>query len=243
MIAHPFKKEEEPSLDPQVVGQMLETIFDQCEKEPNTVPLEILTSYRNYRRERYALQKLLLAAILAMFFFLPLLFLAPSFSLTPGVDEQRGKPVYRVEVDTFLPISRVTAVIDGQNTAVYQTGNCAYLVEPARNGELTVTVTLANRQYTEKKILVDHVDLDPPELLSSSRSGDQICLYVQDEISGVDYEHIYARTLEGEIFSPTRWDADLGCVWFDYPKQTLNVYVPDRFGNRLQLVLSVDEDP
>ena len=36
-------------LDPQIASQMLSNIFDACEIEQNSVPLEVLTSYSNYR--------------------------------------------------------------------------------------------------------------------------------------------------------------------------------------------------
>ena len=69
MIKHFFNKDKNLQLDPDVASQMLSNVFDACEYEPNSVPLDILTSYSHYRRERSTLQKCILVLIIA--FFLP----------------------------------------------------------------------------------------------------------------------------------------------------------------------------
>lgn len=237
-----FKKTSDPALDPEIANQMLLKIFEECDKEPNTTPIEILTSYRDYRRERYVLQKRALIVILFLFFTLPLLFIMPVFSLSLNSGSDTGNPVYHVNVHSFLPVSRVTAVIDGHNTAVYETGNHSYSIEPARNGHMTVIVTLFNQQYSEQEILVDDVDRDPPQLLSNKQIKRHVYLYLEDEGSGIDYEAVYAMEAEGERVEPLSYDEKTGCIEFAFPESSMNVYIPDRSGNRLQLIVSVSEE-
>ena len=81
MLTDKFKKPKGPVLDESLASQMLENIFDACEVEPNTVPLSVLTSYSNYRRERFLLQKVLLVIILLFFCLAPLMFIAPDIDL------------------------------------------------------------------------------------------------------------------------------------------------------------------
>ena len=81
MLTDKFKKTRGPELDESTASQMLENIFDACEVEPNTVPLSVLKSYSNYRRERFLLQKVLLVIILLFFCMVPLLFIAPNMQL------------------------------------------------------------------------------------------------------------------------------------------------------------------
>ena len=76
-----FHSKKDMQLDPQVASQMLSNIFDACDIEQNSVPLEVLTSYSNYRKERYTFQKFTIAIIMILFFLLPILFEAPKFTL------------------------------------------------------------------------------------------------------------------------------------------------------------------
>lgn len=239
MIKNLFRKPTGPVLDPGTANEILQYIFEECGREPNTIPMEVLASYQNYRKERYSLQKYISAAVLFLFFMLPLLFVLPDFSLNLLAGANPGKPLYRVEVNTFLPVSRVTASIDGSNLSVYETGNRSYSIEPTKNGDMTVTVTLVNRQYLEKKIPVSGVDREAPKLLSNRQENGRIYLYFKDESSGIDYDGIYALSEDGTKTEPLSHDPETGCVEFLYPETMMNVYVPDLAGNRLQLIVSV----
>lgn len=241
-MINPFKKTPEPTLDPEIANEMLLNIFEQCNKEPNTTPIEVLTSYGNYRRERYMLQKRATLVILVLFFTLPLLFILPAFTLTLNSNSEPGSPVYNVNVKSFLPITRVTAIIDGHNTAVYETGNGSYSIEPARNGSMTVTVTLANCQYSTQDVEVSNVDRDPPRLLSNKQQKRHVYLYVEDENAGIDYEEVYAMETDGERIEPLSYDEETGCIEFTFPESSMNVYIPDKAGNRLQLIISISEE-
>ena len=118
-----FKKTDIPALDDQIAKQMLENIFEACDMESNTIPLEVLTSYSNYRRERFALQRLVLIIIMVLFFLLPVLFIAPTLSIQELPTAVSADPVYELRVTSaFPPVSRVTATIDGRNIPVYETG-------------------------------------------------------------------------------------------------------------------------
>ena len=50
------KKKDEVTLSPDAASQMLSNVFEACDYEANKVPLEVLRSYSNYRRERPLLQ-------------------------------------------------------------------------------------------------------------------------------------------------------------------------------------------
>lgn len=239
MMRNFLKRSSGQILDPQTAEKLLQEVFEACQKEPNTTPADVLRSYRNYRQERYAIQKHVLDAVLLLFFLLPLLFVIPSFSLTPDEHTEPGRPVYQVDVDTFLPVARVTASIDGYSLAVYETDRHTYSVEPTRNGTMTVTVTLANDQYTEHKILVDRVDRTAPSLTSSHQQNGRLRLFLSDTESGVYYDGIYALDPDGVRSEPLFCDPDAGYVEFPCPASTVNIFIPDRTGNLLQLVVSV----
>lgn len=231
----PFRQ----ALELPAAEEILKEVFEACGKEPNPTPLDVLASYQSYRQERYALQKNVLDIVLLLFFLLPLLFFMPSFTLEPDAEAEPGRPVYQVQVDALLPIARVTAKIDGYTIPVYETGFRTYSVEPVRNGAMTITVTLVNHQYAEHEILVEHVDRTAPGLVSSRQEGGYLYLYLEDEESGIYYEGIYAEDRSGNRSVPLSYDPETGCVEFPCPSAAMNVFIPDRTGNLLQLVVSV----
>ncbi|MDY5607379.1 MAG: hypothetical protein SPF55_05870, partial [Lentihominibacter sp.] len=65
-----FRKNKE-ELNSDVADQMLQNIFNICEVEPNTVPLDNLKSYSNYRKDRFFLQKVILVIVMLLFLALP----------------------------------------------------------------------------------------------------------------------------------------------------------------------------
>lgn len=241
-MAKQLKKSDIPALDNQIAKQMLENIFEACDMEANKIPLEVLSSYSNYRRERFALQKLILIIMMVLFFLLPVLFIAPTVSIQETSASTQTDPVYELHVSSvFPPVSRVTATIDGHNIPVYETGTRQYSIEPTANGTMIVTVVLANHQYTVENIEVSGIDRTSPVLISNEVQDGQLLLYLQDEEggSGIDYEHIYAADGTGNQILPVSWDEETGCVIFDYPTSSLNIFVPDLAGNTLQLILTL----
>ena len=234
-----FRKHKEPKLDEKTASQMLDNILHVCEAEPSSVPLSVLTSYSNYRRERFLLQKALLAVILLFFCLAPLLFVTPDIQLRLKEDAAKGRPIYELEVHTFMPISRITASVGGRTVPVYETADRTYTIEPTANGAMTVTVTLGSRQYSTATCQVEGVDADAPVVVSDRQKDGQIYIYLSDPGSGVDYEGINAKAIDGKEVSPVFYNDEENYIVFDYPEKSLNIYIPDRAGNTLQLALTV----
>ena len=228
-----------PKLNDDTAEKLLANIFDSAGQEPNTIPLPQLASYGAYRRERYSFQKILLAVVMTIFCLLPLCFLAPEFTVELHSVSGDRYPTYFLEVDSLLPVRQVAATLDGQGLYVSEEGERLYSVTPTKNGELSLKVTLLNRQYAVKLITVTDVDASAPTLLYSEKKGDTLCFYLSDEGTGVNWEGIYALTYDGDAVLPLDWDAELGCVYFVFPDENLNLYIPDYKGNILQLLLAL----
>ena len=154
-----FQREKAPELPLEIAEQILQNAFDLCVREPNSVPLETLVSYSGYRRERYSLQRGVIVCMLALFLLLPLLFIAPKLSVTPREDAAAGHPVYDLTVSTRFPIRQVRASIDGRTVPVTEAGDRVYRVQPERNGELTLTATLVNRQTAVETVTVPQMTM------------------------------------------------------------------------------------
>ena len=118
-----FNKEKNMQLDPQVASQMLSNIFDACDIEQNSVPLEVLTSYSNYRKERFLFQKFVLGFLLIVFFLLPILFVAPKFTLEQKDGEISGKPYVELQLKGLMPTDKIEAFMDTAKVPIYEMPN------------------------------------------------------------------------------------------------------------------------
>ncbi|MBR2189109.1 MAG: hypothetical protein IJ860_06860 [Eubacterium sp.] len=223
-------------MDAVTEASILAEVFARCEKSPNTLPIEALSSYAVYRKERFSLQRGILAAAMILFLLLPLLFVLPEFDVTEEDTGARGLPVYAVSIRSILPVSSVTASMRGHALPVYEAARRSYSVEPTRNGTLLVEVKLANRQQARKEYSVTDVDADSPVLLGSETSAGKLILCVDDEGIGVDYREVRAAAASGTVIRPLAADAEQGIV-FSYPDEAWDIYIPDHIGNTLHLAV------
>lgn len=230
-----------PVLDMEQAALILNRVFKECGRKPNSVPMEALSAYTMYRKERFGLQRGFLALLLALFFLLPFLFIDSRFTVHVEAAGERRLPVYVIEVRSPLPVRRVRASVAGQSLPVYEAGAKTFTVEPTRNGQMTIDVALLNRQNTSLTVEVTEVDNRGPVLLSSEVAGREVRLYVQDEGTGVYPDRAYGVSSGGNggEVRPIRTDAETGLIVFEYPEEDLDVYIPDYVGNVLHLALRV----
>ena len=233
------KKKDEVTLSPDAASQMLSNVFEACDYEANRVPLEVLQSYSNYRRERHLLQKGIIVVVALLFAMLPLLFVTPKVSANWVEGSQPGSPIYEVVADSFLPVESVRASMGAQEMDVYQVSENTYRVRPIQNGTLVITVTLTNKQSTETRVEVDSVDVTPPQLLGSSLVDGELEIFLSDDSGDLDFEGIYAIDADGNTVYPLRYDEERMSVTFAYPDAYLNMFISDKCKNTLQLVLTI----
>lgn len=234
-----FHSKKDMQLDPQIASQMLSNIFDACDIEQNSVPLETLTSYSNYRKERYLSQKLILAIVMILFFLLPILFIAPEFTLEAKEGEIPGKPYVELVTTHLIPTEKIEASMDGEKVPVYETANGTYQIIPSKNGQLNVTVTLINDQRSTRSIKITDVDMQAPKIRSSEHTDGNLIIYFEENSGVLDYEGIYAMSANGETISPLSYDKHNLSVTFKYPDDTINIFVADKSSNSLQIVVTL----
>jgi len=232
------KRDNVPPLSKEAADQMLSNVFEACDFEPNRVPLEVLQSYSHYRRERHILQKCIIVLVAVLFLMLPILFITASVEVTWVEGTPPGSPIVQVAAKSIVPVESITASIGDYSLEVYQVSDGIYQIHPNANGTLMVTVTLANKQFTEHKMEVSGVDVEPPTLVSSQLVDGELEIFFQDDISSIDFSTIYAVDPAGQVVYPLRHDADAVSVTFAYPEDHLNIFVADTCGNTLQLVLT-----
>lgn len=228
-----------PELSTDTAEQMLQNVLEAGQMPPSSIPLEVLISYSNYRKERFAFQKLILLIILILFCLIPLLFIYPEFEITLHSDPDTYPPVYTFSLDTSFPLKSVDARLNDKELPVSQIKKSSFTLTPTDNGLLQVTAVLKNNQFHKETLEINTVDTKAPVYETSTQDKERFYLYVSDNLSGIDYEHITATdTMENPV-PVDSYDEEKGCIVFLYPETTLNVYIPDMAGNTLHLILNV----
>ena len=220
-------------------SEILDHVFSACGSDSNTVPMETISSYAVYRKERFTLQRTIIAMALLVFMMLPLMFVLPGYTVNVDETGERGLPVYTVEVDSILPVGKVLATIKDHSLPVYEAGAKEYTVEPTRNGSLDICVELINHQKVSGSYDVTAVDSKGPELLESETLDGGFLLKVSDAGIGVDYRDIYAVSASGEKHFPVSASEEDG-VLFEYPEESWDIYIPDHIGNTLHLAVKIN---
>lgn len=231
-------KQTEPTLSQEAAGQMLNNVFEACDYEPNRVPIEVLQSYSHYRRERNILQKAIIVLVALLFLMLPILFITANVEVSWVEGTPPGSPIVQVMAKSIIPVESVVATMGDYTLEVYQVSEGIYQIHPNANGTLLVTVTLANKQFTEHTVQVEGVDVDPPALVGSQLVDGELEIFFTDELSSINFETVYAVDSNGKVVYPLRHDEGAVSVTFAYPEDYLNIFVSDNCGNTLQLVLT-----
>lgn len=238
MAVNRNSSEKIPELDVSQIDEILKNVYDACDTAPSTIPIESLISYTDYRKERHLSVKILTAVAIILFLLLPMLFISPDFTVEETGTS--GTPEYVVSVDNFLPVTAVSATMeDGTRLVVYESGVHEYTVQPSSNGKMDINVILFNRQYKTASVTVETLDRTAPAIVSHKTKNGYVYLYIKDEGTGVDYDSVYAVTASGDTVLPAKHSEDKGYIAFRYPKESLNIYVSDKAGNRLTLLVTV----
>lgn len=93
-----FKKKKSeyiPRLSAAEAEEILSQVFMDCYEDANSIPVEQLESYSNYRSEKMNLQKIIAELGLVIFIILPCFFVRPQFSVSNPVVGERGLPCIR----------------------------------------------------------------------------------------------------------------------------------------------------
>jgi len=222
------------ALSPAAAHQILSNVFRACGTEPNSVPLSSIFEYSNYRKQRFALQRTAIYAVLAVFLLLPVLFITGTIIWTLN---QPGS-TYTIAADSIIPADSVNATIDGHSVAATLQEDGTYLLTPTRNGTMTITITLKNRQEITAEVPVSSVDDAMPVLDGITYDTAFICLSVSDAGSGLNPDKISVTNTDGTPYEGWEFDAVNGVLRIPYPTDSIIVCVPDMNGNILRLQLN-----
>lgn len=222
---------ESPTLDTQTANQLLNNVFNTCDMDPSSIPVEVLESWGNYKKPSFSLGRFLAYIFTILLVLLPLMFIHPTIIAERKNVKSATNAVYDIELKTLLPIRDASADLDGRPIALTKTGSHSYSAEITQNGTLTITAASVNGQTVTRTYQVSHLDTDKPELVNSYSQDGIVYLEILDTFSGIDYDHITGIT-------PESVNTDTGVIAFHIPDNPTTVTIPDNAGNELTLLLS-----
>lgn len=220
-----------PTLDTQTANQLLNNVFNACDMDPSSIPVEVLESWGNYKKPSFSLGRFLAYIFTILLVLLPLMFIHPTIIAERKNVKSATNAVYDIELKTLLPIRDASADLDGRPIALTKNGSHSYSAEITQNGTLTITAASVNGQTVTRTYQVSHLDTDKPELVNSYSQDGVVYLEILDTFSGIDYDHITGIT-------PESVNTDTGVIAFHIPDNPTTVTIPDNAGNELTLLLS-----
>ena len=238
-IEPPKGKPKVPPFPLEDAERLLEYVFMEEGRQPNSIPLATLIEYNEYRMQRYSLQKYLVFIIILSFVVAPIYTIIPEITVEIDRHSNDGLLAYKCSTeDTFLPVDTATATVDGKETPVLQDGKDSYYILPTTNGTLEVKVNFINHRTATATAIVSGVDRDVPKIVSSETADGKVTLFLKDTGSGVNWKKVYAVDSANNRVMPLAFDVVKNKVVFDFSDQYLNVYIPDRAGNVLHAVIN-----
>lgn len=220
-----------PKLDAQTANQLLNNVFEACDMEPSTIPVEVLESWGNYKKPTFDFGKMISYVFIVLLILLPLIFFHPNIAASRVNVNSATDATYNIRIQTLLPVKSVSASLDGEPVALIEKDQKEYTATLTTNGTLTITATTFNGQKATRTYAVTHLDTDKPEFIQSYTQDDKVYLVVQDTFSGVNYENITGLT-------PISYDESTGTIVFQIPETPQTVTIPDHAGNELTLLIS-----
>lgn len=232
------KKVALPALGNDAAKEIISEVLEEDGYSPCAIPMEVLSSYTEYRRDRHALEKSILIVVLVLFLLLPLFFIPPRFEVTELARARTGIPTYEIFVRSFIPVESVSVRSGGKTMSVTEVSGEVFTANCSENGTVVITVTLLNRQYEIWTAELSGIDNKAPKMISSAAVDGHLRIFLSDEGSGVDYANACAYDFNGNVVAPLYYSVEEGYVDFEF-LSNMNLFIPDFNGNELQLILTM----
>lgn len=214
--------------------QILESVLILVGADTNTLPLEALLSYHQYRNNRLMFQRgLLLVALLA-------LILIPFFSLSPSMDVTLIPGSYNgdfekfaINVKTIVPVDYIVGTLDSDKVTIMMENDKMYTAYITGNGTFTVTTTILNRKSVTKTIIINDFDVTPPVVSNYYLDRGDLMVVAEDDRSGIDFEKtIITQLSNGNVFGPIEYDEENGLIRLPYIQGDSALTIVDKEGNQ-----------
>ena len=176
-------------------------------------------------------------------FNLLLLFLvtaSPRIELTVGDTTDYKTVDVSLKVKSLIPIRKLTTTLESQDIEFKKEGG-VYHATLTNNGALEIYVESWNGMPARQNEHIAVLDDTAPSIDEETvvMEDGKLELIAEDNISGINYEAVYATDDAGKRTAPVSYDKETGRITFDLEKGSLTVYLEDMAGNANQAAFSL----
>ena len=176
-------------------------------------------------------------------FNLLLLFLvtaSPRIELTVGDTTDYKTVDVSLKVKSLIPIRKLTTSLESQDIEFKKEGG-VYHATLTNNGALEIYVEGWNGMPARQNEHIAVLDDTAPSIDEENvvMEDGKLELIAEDNISGINYEAVYATDDAGKRTAPVSYDKETGRITFDLEKGSLTVYLEDMAGNANQAAFSL----
>lgn len=176
-------------------------------------------------------------------FNLLLLFLvtaSPRIELTVGDTTDYKTVDVSLKVKSLIPIRKLTTTLESQDIEFKKEGG-VYHATLTNNGALEIYVEGWNGMPARQNEHIAVLDDTAPSIDEETvvMEDGKLELIAKDNISGINYEAVYATDDAGKRTAPVSYDKETGRITFDLEKDSLTVYLEDMAGNANQAAFSL----
>lgn len=176
-------------------------------------------------------------------FNLLLLFLvtaSPRIELTVGDTTDYKTVDVSLKVKSLIPIRELTTTLESQDIEFKKEGG-VYHATLTNNGALEIYVEGWNGMPARQNEHIAVLDDTAPSIDEETvvMEDGKLELIAEDNISGINYEAVYATDDAGKRTAPVSYNKETGRITFDLEKGSLTVYLEDMAGNANQAAFSL----
>ena len=176
-------------------------------------------------------------------FNLLLLFLvtaSPRIELTVGDTTDYKTVDVSLKVKSLIPIRKLTTTLESQDIEFKKEGG-VYHATLTNNGALEIYVEGWNGMPARQNEHIAVLDDTAPSIDEETvvMEDGKLELIAEDNISGINYEAVYATDDAGKRTAPVSYNKETGRITFDLEKGSLTVYLEDMAGNANQAAFSL----
>ena len=146
------------------------------------------------------------------------------------------------KVHSLLPLKKMTTTLESQPIE-FQKEKGVYHAVLTNNGTLEVYVLSLNGMQAQDIEHIAVLDDTPPSFDEESVviENGTLTITIEDSISGINYDSLYATDDAGTKILPDSYDKENGEVTFKLEEGSLTVYVEDMAGNPNQASFSLSQ--
>ena len=166
---------------------------------------------------------------------------SPRIEMTIGDTSDYKTVDVSFKVKSLLPIRKLTTTLESQDIE-FQKENGVYHATLTNNGALEVYAESWNGMPAQHNEHIAVLDDTAPSIDEDSvvMEDGKLELMAEDNVSGINYDSVYATDDSGKKITPLSYDKETGRITFELEKGSLTVYLEDMAGNANQAEFSLN---